>query len=45
MDILSYIIGLKKGTKEGEKSVIIDGDYVFTDANHDGNIVITKENE
>ena len=39
-DIISFILG----RKSGEGHVILeDGDYTFTDENHDGNIVITKE--
>lgn len=45
MDILSYLIGLKNGTKSDETSVTIEGDYIFTDSNTDGNIVVTKESE
>lgn len=45
MDILSYLIGLKKGTEEGEDSVTIDSDYIFTDPNSDGNIIVTRESE
>lgn len=46
MDIPSYIMGVKAGEKKGEGTVILeDGDYIFTDANDDGNIVITKEEE
>lgn len=48
MNVLWYLIGLKKGKqigeKEGEKSVSIDSTYTFTDANTNGNIVVTKEN-
>lgn len=46
MDINSYVIGLRKGKEEGSGSVIIEGsEYEFTDAQDDGNIVITKESE
>lgn len=45
MDILSYLIGLKSGTKSDESSVTIESDYIFTDLNTDGNIVVTKESE
>ena len=44
MDIISYIIGLLKGRKEGSSNVVLEGDsYTFTDSQSDGNIVITKE--
>lgn len=42
-DILSFIMGMIKGTQEGAGNVVLDGDYNFTDPNHDGNIVITKK--
>ena len=43
MDIISYILGFKKGKEEGTGNVILEGDdYTFTDAQSDGNIVITK---
>ena len=46
MDIPSYIMGLIAGEKKGEGTVILeDGDYIFTDANDDGNSVITKNEE
>jgi len=44
MDILSYLLGLKSGEKKG-KDVEIESDYIFTDPNSDGNIVVTKEGE
>ena len=40
IDIISYLIGLLKGKRSVE---LEGGDYVFTDANSDGNIVIAKE--
>lgn len=44
MDIVSYVIGLSKGKKEGASEVIIEGtDYTFTDENNDGNIVIEED--
>lgn len=46
MDIPSYIMGVTAGEKKGEGTVILeDGDYIFTDENNDGNIVITKKEE
>ena len=45
MDILSYIIGLIKGRKQGKSEVVLDADgYTFSDPNHDGHIVITEVN-
>ena len=45
MDILSYIIGLLKGRKQGKGEVTLDGDsYTFSDPQHDGNITITEVN-
>ena len=42
-DVVSYIIGLVKGKEEGTGSIVLeDGDYVFTDSNSDGNVVMTK---
>lgn len=45
MDIISYILGLVKGKKDGAGTVVVEpGDeYKFTDPNGDGNIVVTKE--
>lgn len=37
-DIVSFLIGLAKG----KRHVIIEGDSTYTDANSDGNIVITS---
>jgi hypothetical protein len=46
MDIPSYILGLIAGEKKGEGRLVIEGDvYMFTDPNHDGHIVVTKEND
>lgn len=45
MDILSYLLGLKNGEKKGTGEVEIEGDYIFTDPNSDGNIVVTREGE
>lgn len=45
MDILSYLLGLKSGEKKGKGEVEIESDYIFTDPNSDGNIVVTKEGE
>lgn len=46
MDIISYILGLIKGKKDGEKHVVIEGDgYTYTDPNNDGNIVIEKDGD
>lgn len=43
MDIVSYVMGLIKGEKEGEKHVILEGsDYTFSDTNASGNVVIEK---
>ena len=42
-DVISYILGLVKGKEEGTGNVVLEGDdYTFTDAQSDGNIVITK---
>lgn len=44
MDMISFIIGLLKGKKEGTGNIVLEGgDYKFSDPNNDGNIVITKE--
>lgn len=46
MDIPSYILGLIAGEQKGEGKLVIEGDvYTFTDPNHDGHIVVTKEND
>lgn len=46
VDIPSYILGLIAGEKNGEGKLVIEGDvYTFTDLNHDGHIVVTKEND
>ncbi len=43
IDIVSYVMGLIKGRKQGAKDVTIDGDgYEYTDSNTDGHIVITE---
>ena len=43
-DVVSYILGLTKGKEDGKQTVVLEGDaYTFTDANSDGNIVVTKE--
>lgn len=42
-----YIIGLLKGRKQGDTvNIVLDEakNYVFTDENNDGNIVITEVN-
>lgn len=45
MDIPSYILGFTAGEKNGEGKLVIEGDvYTFSDPNHDGHIVVTKEN-
>lgn len=41
IDIISYLIGLLKG----KRTVVLEGDYVFTDPNHDGHIVVTRREE
>ena len=42
-DIISYILGRKKGEKTGRGTVIIEGnEYSFSDPNHDGHIIVTK---
>lgn len=44
MDMISFIIGLLKGKKEGTGNIVLEGgDYAYTDSDGDGNIVITKE--
>lgn len=41
-DLISYLIGLL----QGQSHVILeDGDYIFSDPNNDGHIVITKKEE
>ena len=41
--VLSYLLGLKKGKKTGRGTVIIEGnEYSFSDPNHDGHIIVTK---
>lgn len=42
MDILSYLIGLLKGRKEAKNVVIESDTYLFTDADLDGNVVVTE---
>lgn len=43
MDIVSFLIGLMKGKKEGEKTIVLGTDgYQITDPNNDGNLVITQ---
>lgn len=43
MDIPSYVLGLTAGEAKGEGVIILeDGDYIFTDEDNDGNIVVTK---
>lgn len=43
MDIISYILGKKKGIKTGRGTVIIEGsEYKFSDPNGDGHIIVTK---
>lgn len=46
MNLIWYIIGLLKGRKQAEGHIVLDEakNYVFTDANNDGNIVITEAN-
>ena len=41
-NFLSYILGFIKGKSEGSKNVVIEGGINCTDANTDGNIVITE---
>ena len=42
-DIISYIMGKKKGIKTGRGTVIIEGnEYQFSDPNGDGHIIVTK---
>lgn len=46
-DIISYLIGKKKGygegREEGAETVVLEGDdYTFTDQNNDGHVVIAK---
>ena len=45
MDVLSYLIGLRKGKEEGKERTVIDGDCTFSDANHDGNIKIERSDD
>lgn len=43
IDIISYVMGLIKGRKQGTKNVVLDGDgYTYTDSQNDGNVVITE---
>lgn len=39
-ELIMYLLGRKNGTGV---VVLEDGDYVFSDPNGDGNIIITKE--
>lgn len=43
-DLISFILGLLLGRKQGGKHVVLDeaNNYTFTDANNDGNIVIEE---
>ena len=46
MDIISYLMGLITGKKEGEKVLVFEGDgYTFSDPNDDGNLVIEEADE
>lgn len=46
IDIISYVMGLIKGRKQGTKNVVLDGDgYTYTDSQHNGNVVITEVND
>lgn len=43
-DITSYILGLTSGENKGAGKIVIEGDvYTFSDPNHDGHVVVTKE--
>lgn len=43
IDIISYVMGLIKGRKQGTKHVVLEGDgYTYTDSQNDGNVVITE---
>lgn len=45
MDMLSYIIGLIKGKKQGKSEIDLEGDnYSFSDSQNNGNIVIEEVN-
>lgn len=43
-DMNSYIMGYENGSSDGEGNVVIEGGITCTDANNDGNIVITEDN-
>ena len=46
VDIISYLMGLITGKKEGEKVLVFEGDgYTFSDPNDDGNLVIEEAEE
>ena len=46
MDIISYLMGLITGKKEGAKVLVFEGDgYTFTDPDDDGNLVIEEADE
>lgn len=42
MDIVSYIIGKKKGYEEGEGNLTLEGELTFTDTSS-GTIVIMED--
>ena len=46
VDIISYLMGLIAGKKEGAKVLVFEGDgYTFTDPDDDGNLVIEEADE
>lgn len=45
MDVISYLMGKRKGVDEGTGRTVIDGDCTFSDDNSDGNIVIENNEE
>lgn len=42
-DMESYEMGCSKGRKEGQGHVVIETGITCTDANSDGNVVITED--
>lgn len=43
IDFISFGLGVARGRKEGEQTIILETDgYQITDPNDDGNLVITQ---
>lgn len=43
IDIVSYILGLIKGRKEGMENIVISGNLTVADPDSDGNIIVSEE--